>query len=979
MTSTAVSSVSKRKATATTDVDLDGSDDADNDDGGDAIGADVPEDSSEIESAASDDDDEDAGGGAKGNDKPNENDVVLEDRAEDVEEILGAEFEEEPEGEELFGDGFGADYVARPELDVYDEADIDRGTYAPLTAEQRQAAEERIAARERLAARQRKATQGAGYGARGPAALLDDDGDDGDGDDGDLFGGGFRRRRRGAARRATRDGASTTASELDSTERAGGAGDSDGFEAGAGLDMDAAARFALEERQGPLREWVCQEEPRRELLSRFRQFLLSFPSDNPKKNVYKDRIRSMCAANGESLHVSFLDLSHEQPTLAVWLADAPNELLDAFDEALSHVVRQLFPHYESIKPDVHVRVTDLPLCDSLRDLRENQLGCLVKVAGVVTRRTSVFPQLRAVKFDCVKCRNVLGPFLVQPGGAEPRVSVCPRCHSGGPFPMNVEQTIYRNYQRATLQEAPGSVPPGRLPRTKELVLHGDLVDSARPGEAVEVTGVYRHAYNASLNSTTGFPVFSTLIEVNYVNKKEDLFSSFQITEDDVAEIRHLAADDRIADRLFKSIAPSIYGHEDIKVALALALFGGQPKNVRNKHRIRGDINVLLLGDPGLGKSQFLKFAEKTAQRGVFTTGQGASAVGLTAAVRMDALTREWTLEGGALVLADRGVCLIDEFDKMSDVDRTSIHEAMEQQSISISKAGIVTTLQARCAVIAAANPIKGRYDPSRSFAQNVELTEPILDRFDIMCVVRDIVDPVSDERLARFVVGSHRRSHPHRDADDVDAPDNASGAAPLDADIIPHELLRKYIVYAKRKSHPRIVNVDRDKIAALYADLRRASMNGGGVPMGVRYLESIIRMSEAHARMHLRDYVREDDVNLAIKVMLNSFITSQKFSVARTMHRHFRKYLNYRRDNNELLLFLLQEIVRQTAYYLEVRQGQPPRRVEIELADFEARAREMDISDLQPFFASEAFLASFELRRNALPNEPTLIVHELTA
>ena len=190
--------------------------------------------------------------------------------------------------------------------------------------------------------------------------------------------------------------------------------------------------------------------------------------------------------------------------------------------------------------------------------------------------------------------------MVHAGGAEPRLSMCPQCHSGGPFSLNVEQTLYRNYQRATLQEAPSTVPPGRLPRTKELVLHGDLVDAARPGEAVEVTGIFRHSYSASLNSTNGFPVFSTLIEVNYVNKKEDLFSSFQITEEDVAEIRRLATDERIGERLCKSIAPSIYGHDDIKIALALSLFGGQPKNVRNKHRIRGDINVLLLGDPGLG-------------------------------------------------------------------------------------------------------------------------------------------------------------------------------------------------------------------------------------------------------------------------------------------------------------------------------------------------------------------------------------------
>lgn len=225
-------------------------------------------------------------------------------------------------------------------------------------------------------------------------------------------------------------------------------------------------------------------------------------------------------------------------------------------------------------------------------------------------------------------------------------------------------------------------------------------------------------------------------------------------------MRALARDPRIRKRIIKSIAPSIYGHEDIKTALALSLFGGVSKNINNKHAIRGDINVLLLGDPGTAKSQFLKYVEKTAHRSVFATGQGASAVGLTASVRKDPITREWTLEGGALVLADKGTCLIDEFDKMNDTDRTSIHEAMEQQSISISKAGIVTSLQARCAVIAAANPVRGRYNPTVPFQQNVELTEPILSRFDVLCVVKDTVDPVLDELLARFVVGSHLRSHP---------------------------------------------------------------------------------------------------------------------------------------------------------------------------------------------------------------------------
>ncbi len=295
----------------------------------------------------------------------------------------------------------------------------------------------------------------------------------------------------------------------------------------------------------------------------------------------------------------------------------------------------------------------------------------------------------------------------------------------------------------------------------------------------EITGIYRNNFDAALNSKNGFPVFSTVIEANHINKKEDSFAAFRLTPEDEKMIRQLSRDDRIRKRIIKSIAPSIYGHEDIKTALALSLFGGVPKDINAKHNIRGDINVLMLGDPGTAKSQFLKYVEKTAHRAVFTTGQGASAVGLTASVRKDPVTREWTLEGGALVLADRGTCLIDEFDKMNDHDRTSIHEAMEQQTISISKAGIVTTLKARCSILAAANPIRGRYNPTIPFQQNVELTEPILSRFDILCVVKDTVDPVKDELLAKFVTGSHFRSHPSFDKEN----DEYQVAVAIDEDV----------------------------------------------------------------------------------------------------------------------------------------------------------------------------------------------------
>ena len=435
----------------------------------------------------------------------------------------------------------------------------------------------------------------------------------------------------------------------------------------------------------------------------------------------------------------------------------------------------------------------------------------------------------------------------------------------------------------------------------------------------EVTGIYRNNFDASLNTKNGFPVFSTVLEANHINKKEDLFAAVRLTEEDEKMIRSMAKDERISKRIIKSIAPSIYGHDDIKTAIALSLFGGVPKDINRKHRIRGDINCLLLGDPGTAKSQFLKYVEKTANRAVFTTGQGASAVGLTASVRKDPITREWTLEGGALVLADKGHCLIDEFDKMNDADRTSIHEAMEQQSISISKAGIVTSLQARCAIIAAANPIRGRYNPTIPFQQNVELTEPILSRFDVLCVVKDAADPVQDEMLAKFVVGSHLRSHPQfaPEVDEVhvstsvDADVSARTASthhsaaysrypriavPLGSNlvpglladtpqIIPQDLLRKYIMYAKEHITPKLQQLDQDKLARLYADLRRESLATGSFPITVRHLESMIRMSEASAKMNLRDYVRADDIDLAIQVTVGSFVNAQKMSIKKTLER----------------------------------------------------------------------------------------------
>ncbi|BGP10848.1 MCM DNA helicase complex subunit [Rhodotorula toruloides] len=837
---------------------------------------------------------------------------------EDIYGLEDGDLEEEEDGEDLFDENMGNDYIENRKLDVYDQADLNDQDDFSDDQDARRAAEASMERRDRRAARAAGAA-GERRKARMPGFLASDEEDSED--EGQLLG---RRR----VRRMYDEPF----------------GDDD-----AGYDEEMPLEQLGDVRADSLSQWIEEPRTRRTIAREFRNFLLTCTDEN-NESVYGSRITQLGQLNSESLEVSFIHLSDSKPILAYFLANCPSAMLPIFDEVALDVILLAFPHYTRIHAEVHVRITELPTSYTLRDLRQSHLDALVRVSGVVTRRSGVFPQLKYVKFDCGKCGETLGPFY-QDAASEIKISFCSACNGKGPFTVNSEQTVYRNYQKLTLQESPGSVPAGRLPRHREVILLWDLIDSAKPGDEIEVTGIYRNNFDTSLNVKNGFPVFSTVIEANHVNKKEDLFASFRLTEDDEKAIRKLARDERIGKRIIKSMAPSIYGHDDIKTAVALSLFGGVPKDINRKHRIRGDINVLMLGDPGTAKSQFLKYVEKTANRAVFATGQGASAVGLTASVRKDPVTREWTLEGGALVLADKGVCLIDEFDKMNDSDRTSIHEAMEQQSISISKAGIVTTLQARCAIVAAANPIRGRYNPTIPFSQNVELTEPILSRFDILCVVKDEADPSVDEMLANFVVGSHLRSHPNFDAETDEV--NASGM--IDADLIPQDLLRKYIQYARDRVKPQLHMMDQEKISRLYSELRRESLSTGSYPITVRHLESMIRMAEASAKMHLREYVRSDDIDLAIQVMVGSFVSAQKSSIKKQLQRGFRKYLRVATDNEEVICFLLGNLVKDRVRYLNVKNGAQPDSVSIRVEELARKAAEIDIHDIEPFFSSALF------------------------
>merc|ERR1719331_3406696 len=432
-----------------------------------------------------------------------------------------------------------------------------------------------------------------------------------------------------------------------------------------------------------------------------------------------------------------------------------------------------------------------------------------------------------------------------------------------------------------------------------------------------------------------------------------------------AQILELSRTPNIRERIIASIAPSIYGMNYVKTCIVLSMMGGQRKEAQGKHRIRGDVNTLIVGDPGLAKSQFLKYIEQTFPKAVYTTGKGASAVGLTAAVTRNE-HGEFVLQGGAMVLADDGICLIDEFDKMNDQDRTSIHEAMEQQSISISKAGIVATLQARCAVVAVANPTEGRYDAQRSFAQNVNLSDPILSRFDVLCVLRDEADAVQDERLADHVLCSHIRSHPEANSDDRQVrpkiAERASHIEPID-----QETLKNYIVFARKNVFPKITNIDKEKLANFYKLIRAEAFKTGGAPMTARHVESIIRMAEANARIELREHVLPKDLDHAIAVMFESFTQSQKHQVAEELRQKFRRFISTATPTADQVMALLERVFRERTEQLRLSRpgGAAPEisEVGVDMADIVRAVEKADIdqADVNNFMRTPRFRHHFRV------------------
>ncbi|ACI65847.1 predicted protein, partial [Phaeodactylum tricornutum CCAP 1055/1] len=437
-------------------------------------------------------------------------------------------------------------------------------------------------------------------------------------------------------------------------------------------------------------------------------------------------------------------------------------------------------------------------------------------------------------------------------------------------------STFKDHQTIVLQEMPEKAPMGQLPRSVELVLDHDLVDRIKPGDRVRVVGTYRALAVSSNGQQSSSGVFRTVVLVNHVQTIGVSTSRLHFHENDVPNIKELAAQPNILDVLGRSVAPSIHGHDIIKKALVLQLLAGVEKNLENGTHLRGDINILMVGDPSTAKSQLLRSAMTIAPLAVSTTGKGSSGVGLTAAVTSDPDTRERRLEAGAMVLADRGLVCVDEFDKMGENDRVAIHEAMEQQTVTIAKAGIHASLNARCAVLAAANPVYGQYDRRRKIQENIGLPDSLLSRFDLLFVVLDQMDPETDRLIAAHVIGGHR--YRDDDGEDDESDDDQEHSPPqsiwqrrrrnaaTNEDALTHDFLRKYLHYAKSRVSPVLTEAAREFIAQKYAEMR-SRQDDRTLPITARSLETVIRLATAHAKARLNATVEHEDCVVAMDLL----------------------------------------------------------------------------------------------------------------
>lgn len=546
-----------------------------------------------------------------------------------------------------------------------------------------------------------------------------------------------------------------------------------------------------------------------------------------------------------------------------------------------------------------------------RTLSSQYLNHMVSLEGIVTKCSLVRPKVvKSVHWNEAKStfhfREYRDQTMTANGAAS--TSVYPTDDGeGNPLVTEYGYCTYRDHQTISIQEMPERAPAGQLPRGVDVILDDDMVDKVKPGDRIQLVGIYRSLGNR--NAGQGSSTFKTLILANNIillsSKSGGGIAQATITDTDIRNINKISKQKKVFDLLSQSLAPSIYGHDYIKKAILLMLLGGMEKNLDNGTHLRGDINILMVGDPSTAKSQLLRFVLNTAPLAIATTGRGSSGVGLTAAVTSDKETGERRLEAGAMVLGDRGVVCIDEFDKMSDVDRVAIHEVMEQQTVTIAKAGIHTSLNARCSVVAAANPIYGQYDIHKDPHKNIALPDSLLSRFDLLFIVTDDIEDVRDRQVSEHVLRMHRYRQPGTEEGapvreqlnqtlGVGLEEEADANKPSDVyekynvmlhagvtvtvgrgsarrvEVLSIPFIKKYIQYAKSRIKPILTKGAADYVVSVYSALRNDDLEGNQrktSPMTPRTLETLIRLASAHAKARLSNRVEEKDAKVAEGVL----------------------------------------------------------------------------------------------------------------
>jgi len=583
------------------------------------------------------------------------------------------------------------------------------------------------------------------------------------------------------------------------------------------------------------------------LVNDLEEFLRAF-KDRTGNYKYFDRINNLMAANSTSLVVDYIDFDTFKPDLAKLITDEPDEMFDAFNRAIFNILYEIHPDYANeTQNNIKVRIGNYTVQKSLREINAEVINKLVGVSGMVVRSSEVKPLAKKIGYRCLNCGEITEAQLR--GLVLKKPLRCGKC-SEKELEMDPDTSIFIDFQMVRLQELPEDLPAGHLPHYLEVTIIGDLVDQCRPGDRILLTGIVR-IEQEQLSQQMKTSLFRLRMEGNNIeylggrtaDKDSRTIERLEISNEDEKHIVALARKNDAYDILISSYAPHVYGHEVIKEVILLLIVGSVTKRLEDGSARRGDINVLLVGDPGTAKSEMLKFAAKIAPRGLYTSGRGSTAAGLTAAVIRDK-SGIMMLEAGAVVLGDQGLVCIDEFDKIKPEDRSSLHEVMEQQTCSVAKGGIVATLNARTSILAAANPLYGKYDPFKNITENVNLPIPLLTRFDIIYVIRDIPEKEKDHLIASHILELHRDSE-------------KSGQY-----LIAIDLFSKYLAYSKTME-PKLTVEAIDKIRDYYMKMRNVESEGM-ITVTPRQLEGLVRLATARSKLLLKDYVDSEDAERAI-------------------------------------------------------------------------------------------------------------------